>query len=139
MVEMFVSYTGEKHCELKHGPSGSSIETDAPKDNFGRGERFSPTDLLGASLASCILTTMAIMAEKDGGQLDIRGTSARVIKEMNLNPRRVARLPIEVTMPRGISSQDRKRLEAAAEACPVKRSLHPDIEAPIRFIYPDIV
>lgn len=135
MVEMNVVYLGEKHCELTHGPSGSKIETDAPRDNQGRGERFSPTDLMGASLASCILTTMAIVAERDG--IDLRGAKARVTKEMHANPRRVARLPVEVTMPKGLSEQDRKRLEAVAESCPVKLSLHPDIEAPIRFIYED--
>jgi uncharacterized OsmC-like protein len=135
MVEMTALYTGEKHCELTHGPSSSVIETDAPKDNQGKGERFSPTDLMGASLASCILTTMAIMAERDG--LDIRGAKARVTKEMNPQPRRVARLPVEIEMPKGISARDRERLEAAANSCPVKRSLHPDVEAPIRFSYPD--
>ena len=64
MVEMSIVYQGEKHCELTHGPSGSKIETDAPRDNMGRGERFSPTDLMGAALASCVLTTMAIVAER---------------------------------------------------------------------------
>ena len=135
MVEMFALYTGDKHCEITHGPSRSSIETDAPRDNQGKGERFSPTDLMGASLASCILTTMAIMAERDG--LDIRGAKARVTKEMHANPRRIARLPVDVEMPKGISAKDRVRLEAAAHSCPVHRSLHPEIDAPIRFTYPD--
>ncbi len=135
MVEMNAVYLGEKHCELVHGPSGSKIETDAPRDNQGRGERFSPTDLMGASLGSCILTTMAIMAERDG--IDLRGAKVRVVKEMQANPRRIARLRVEIFMPKGLSETDRKRLEAAAETCPVKRSLHPDIETPIRFIYED--
>src|SRR5262245_26719112 len=78
MIEMTALYTGEKHYELTHVPSGSHIETDAPKDNQGRGERFSPTDLMGAALASCILTTMAIMAERDG--VDLKGSKARVVK-----------------------------------------------------------
>lgn len=135
MVEMSVIYTGEKHCELTHVPSGSKIETDAPRDNQGRGERFSPTDLVGAALASCTLTTMAIMAERDG--IDIRGASARVIKEMNPNPRRIARLPVEITMPKGLKPEDRRRLEAGARSCPVHRSLATDVDAPIRFIYND--
>lgn len=137
MVGMQIVYKGEKHCELTHGPSGSMIETDAPRDNNGRGEKFSPTDLMGAALGSCVLTTMAIMAEKDGGTVDLRGARARVIKEMNPNPRKIASLPVEVEMPRGIKPEDRKRLEAAAQTCPVHRSLHPDIKAPITFVYPD--
>lgn len=135
MVEMSVVYLGEKHCELTHGPSQSKIETDAPKDNNGRGENFSPTDLVGAALASCVLTTMAIMAEKDG--LSIKGASARVTKEMQASPRQIARLPVTVDMPAGLSATDRKRLEAAAHTCPVHRSLSPSVQAPITFNYPD--
>jgi putative redox protein len=133
MVEMKAVYTGEKHCELTHGPSGSKIETDAPRDNQGRGERFSPTDLVGAALASCVLTTMAIMAERDG--IDMRGASARVTKEMNPSPRRIARLPIEVTVPKTVTPDNRARLEAAAHSCPVHRSLATEVDAPISFIY----
>lgn len=135
MVEMAVVYQGDKHCELKHGPSGCTIETDAPRDNHGRGERFSPTDLMGASLASCVLTTMAIHAERDG--IILVGASAKVEKEMHASPRRVARLPVVVTMPRGLNPDVRQRLEDIAQNCPVKKSLHPEIEAPIRFVYPD--
>lgn len=135
MVEMSAVYLGDKHCELTHGPSKSKIETDAPKDNNGRGENFSPTDLVGAALASCILTTMGIMAEKDG--LSIKGASARVTKEMQLNPRQIAKLPVTVEMPKGLSVTDRKRLEAAAYTCPVHRSLSPDVQAPISFHYSD--
>jgi len=135
MVEMSCVYLGEKHCELVHAPSKSRIETDAPRDNQGRGENFSPTDLVGAALASCVLTTMAIMAEKDG--LSIKGASARVTKEMQASPRQIARLPVTVDMPAGLSARDRQRLEAAAHACPVHRSLSPEVQAPITFNYPD--
>lgn len=135
MVEMSAVYLGEKHCELTHGPSKSKIETDAPKDNNGRGENFSPTDLVGAALASCILTTMAIMAEKDG--LSIKGAQAHVSKEMQASPREIVGLPVTVTMPAGLSATDRKRLEAAAHTCPVHRSLGPNVKAPITFNYPD--
>lgn len=135
MVEMTAFYTGEKHCELKHGPSGSSLETDAPRDNHGRGERFSPTDLVAAALASCVLTTMAIMAERDG--VELKGASARVGKEMSPQPRRISRLPLTVTMPSGIAADQRRRLEAAAYACPVHKSLSSDVEIKIDFIYPD--
>ncbi len=135
MVEMSVLYLGEKHCELTHGPSQSKIETDAPKDNNGRGENFSPTDLVAAALASCVLTTMAIMAEKDG--VSFVGAKARVTKEMQASPRQIAKLPVVIDMPKGISATDRKRLEAAAHACPVHRSLSPEVQAPISFNYPD--
>lgn len=135
MVQMSVTYKGQKHCELTHGPSQSVIETDAPKDNNGLGEKFSPTDLMGAALASCILTTMAMVAERDG--LDMSGATAEVEKHMHVNPRRVARLPVKVTMPKGIPPDYRNKLKNVAEVCPVHKSLHPDIEAPIEIIYPD--
>lgn len=136
MVEMSCVYVGEKRCELTHAPSGSVIETDAPRDNNGLGAKFSPTDLVGAALASCILTTMAIMAEKDG--LILKGMRARFSKEMQITPhRQIARLPVTVEMPAGLSSANRKRLEAAAHTCPVHRSLSPEVQAPITFHYPD--
>jgi putative redox protein len=135
MVEMNAIYVGDKHCELTHGPSASQIETDAPKDNHGRGARFSPTDLMGASLASCILTTMAIQGEPLGA--DIKGATATVKKEMAPNPRRVVGLPVTITMPKGIKHELRAKLEEIANNCPVKKSLHPEIEAPIEFSYPD--
>jgi len=135
MVKSTCTYTGEKHCELVHGPSQSKVETDAPKDNNGRGERFSPTDLVGAALTSCIVTTMAIIAERDG--VDLRGTTAEVEKHMNPNPRYIARLPVKVHFVKGIPKDYRKKLENAAHTCPVHASLRPDLDAPIEFIYPD--
>jgi putative redox protein len=135
MVEMHAKYVGEKHCEIVHLPSKSMIETDAPKDNQGRGERFSPTDMMGAALATCVLTTMAMMAERDG--LKMIGATAHVSKEMNLNPRKIARLPVTVQMPSGIPEAARAKLAAAAHSCPVHRSLHPDVDAPIEINYPD--
>lgn len=135
MVEMSIVYSGEKHCEITHGPSKSKIETDAPRDNQGRGERFSPTDLVGAALASCVLTTMAIFAEKDG--VELKGATATFKKEMSLNPRRIASLPMEIHMPKGLSKEIRAKLEGFAHACPVKRSLHPEIATDMHFIYPD--
>lgn len=135
MVEMTAIYTGEKHCELRHGPSDSSLETDAPRDNQGRGERFSPTDLMGAALASCVLTTMAIKGEKEG--LILKGASARVEKHMHPAPRRIASLPLTVTMPAGLKPTDRVLLEAVARGCPVALSLSPEVEIKMDFIYPD--
>lgn len=136
MVEMKAVYVGEKHCEITHGPSTSRLETDAPKDNAGRGEKFSPTDLLGASLVSCILTTLDIVAEREHLG-SVKGARATVMKEMAANPRRVSRLPVEITMPAGIAVSNRARLAEIADSCPVKHSLAAAIETPIRFIYPD--
>ena len=133
MVRMEIVYSGQKHCELTHLPSTSKIETDAPKDNQGKGERFSPTDLVGAALGSCILTTMAIVAERDG--LSIEGAKASVEKVMSAQPRRIESLTVQVTLPASLSDNHRKKLEASAKQCPVHKSLHPDVKLPISFIY----
>jgi putative redox protein len=134
MVEMSAAYLGKLRCRLAHGPSGSVIETDAPKDNMGEGSRFSPTDLVGAALASCVLTTMAIVAQRDGVSLD--GARAEVVKEMTTTPpRRIAALPVKVTLPASIKEDYRAKLENAAHACPVHKSLHPDVKSEISFSY----
>jgi putative redox protein len=136
MVKMVATYSGGFHCEVTHGPSSSRIETDAPKDNMGKGEKFSPTDLVGAALASCILTTMAIVAERDG--ISLKGTSAEVDKEMVVTPtRRIGGLPVRIHFAPGIPTAAREKLERAAHHCPVHKSLHPDVNAPITFTYPD--
>ncbi len=133
MVKMTVKYQGELHCHLTHGPSGSTIETDAPKDNHGRGERFSPTDLVGAALASCILTTIAIVGERDGIQLAV--ATAEVEKEMVSDPRRIGSLPVKVTLPKSLTEEQRKKYERVAHTCPVAKSLHPEMKLPITFEY----
>jgi uncharacterized OsmC-like protein len=133
MVEMNALYTGEKHCELTHGPSGAVISTDAPKDNNGRGEAFSPTDLLAASLGVCMLTVMGIQADQKGW--DMKGASAKVIKEMAANPRRVSKITVHIQMPAHLNTETRSHLEKTALSCPVKYSLHPDIVLDIKFSY----
>lgn len=133
MVKMSVQYQGQLHCELTHGPSGSRIQTDAPKDNQGKGENFSPTDLVGAALASCILTTMAIVADRDG--VSLAGATAEVSKEMIPTPRRIGELPVTLTLPASIPAEYRKKLETAAHLCPVSKSLHPDVKTPLEFRY----
>ena len=133
MVEMTGIYKGEKHCDLTHGPSGSVISTDAPKDNNGRGEAFSPTDLMGAALGSCILTTIAIVAERDGK--DVKGSSFKVTKEMNPNPRKIASLKVELKLPASLPADYRNKIEHIAMTCPVHRSIHPDVLMPISFDY----
>ena len=131
MVEMTGVYQGGKHCEMTHGPSGSKIQTDAPKDNAGRGEAFSPTDLLGVALGSCVLTTMAIVAERDGK--DFKNANFKVTKEMASNPRRIQRLTLTLNLPAVTEPEYRKKLEHVAETCPVHRSLNPEMEIPMTF------
>jgi len=135
-VEITVSYQGSLRCEAAHGPSGNRFLTDAPVDNQGKGESFSPTDLVATGLATCVLTTIGIVAARRG--VDLEGMSAKVIKEMRADPpRRIGKLTLIVNMPAGISEEDRKVYDRTAHTCPVHRSLHPEIEAPIEFIYPD--
>ena len=125
MVEATIKYEGDLRCTAIHGPSQSGIETDAPVDNTGRGERFSPTDLVGTALATCVLTTMAIAARRKG--LELPGMTAKVRKFMTTEPpRRIAKLEIDINIPFPAGHPERAFLEAAARGCPVGRSLHPE-------------
>jgi putative redox protein len=134
MVKMSIVYEGQLHCALTHEPSGSLISTDAPKDNMGRGEAFSPTDLVAAALGSCMLTVMGIAAVKHS--IDLKGTRVDVSKEMITNPvRRIGSISVTLHMPASIPQDKRAVLEAAANSCPVHKSLHPDVQTPIQFIY----
>lgn len=135
MVHMTIDYTGELRCRATHGPSGSQIETDAPADNHGKAERFSPTDLVGAALASCIATTLGIVALRKGW--DLRSLRVEVDKEMTTSPpRKIARLPVQVWMPKSMSPEDRQLVENTARSCPVHRSLSPEVDAPITVNWP---
>ena len=133
MVRIDVVYQGSKHCDLTHGPSGTVISTDAPKDNQGKGEAFSPTDLVAAALGSCILTTMAIVAERDG--IDFKSAKANVEKHMTEKPRRIGELRVNLTLPAHLSPEQRRKLEETAKHCPVHRSLHSDLQMPLSFEY----
>ena len=135
MVKMEIFYEGNLHCRLKHGPSGNEIVTDAPKDNMGKGEAFSPTDLVSAGLGACMSTVMGIFASRH--TIDLQGMSAEVSKEMGSDPRRIAKLTVIFKMSAGIKFSDRAPLERTALACPVRKSLHPDIEIPVTFNYTD--
>lgn len=121
-------------CSLSHGPSGSSIRTVPPMDNGGDGSSFSPTDLVGAALAACALSTMALVAAREG--LDWGDARARVEKVMTPPPRRIGELVLAIDMPHGVRPEHRARLEEIARTCPVARSLHPDVRLPIAFRYP---
>lgn len=120
---------------LQHGPSGIRITTEAPKDNGGTGSSFSPTDLVGAALASCAITTMALFASREG--LPWGEASATVEKRMTPPPRRIAELVLEIRMPKGLNAEQRAKLEDVGRHCPVARSLHPDVKLPLVFKYPD--
>lgn len=134
MVEATICYEGGLRCVAVHGPSQSKVETDAPVDNMGRGERFSPTDLVGTALATCVATTMGIVANRL--EVDLAGLTARVRKHMTTEPpRRIARLEVEITVPLTADHPQRGRLEAAASGCPVRRSLHPDVEVVETFVW----
>ncbi len=132
MVEINVAYEGQLHCQATHGPSSRALATDAPRDNMGKGESFSPTDLVATALATCMLTTMGIVAQRHN--IDISGAAAKVVKEMISQPsRRVGKLTVKLDLPVRLSEEDRQRLENAALTCPVAKSLHPDVQMPVVF------
>lgn len=132
MVEINIRYLGGLRCEATHGPSGNKLITDAPVDNHGKGESFSPTDLVATALGTCMLTVMGIVAERN--QLDLSGTTVKVTKEMVTVPmRRIGRLTVTIHVPHDLSDDDRKKLEHAAHTCPVHKSLLGDIETPVVF------
>ena len=135
-IEIQVEYLGKTSCRAVHGPSGQDLRTTAPKDNGGDGSTFSPTDLFATSLGTCVLTIMAMAAERRG--LDLTGATVTVEKHMTTEPpRRIAQLPVHVRLPIRVSPADLRLLEAAAHGCPVHRSIHPDIESPIVFEMPE--
>ena len=137
-VEIDVEYEGQLRCRAQHGPSGMILHTDAPVDNHGRGESYSPTDLVATALGACLLTIMGIVAQRNG--LDISGTRVHVRKEMIQMPvRRIGRLPVTITFAAAQASRltetDRETGSRGA-SLPVHQSLHPDIETPMEFVYP---
>jgi len=130
-----VTYKGNLRTEATHLQSGSKITTDAPKDNAGKGEAFSPTDLVATALGSCMVTIMGILANNEG--IDLKEISFEIVKVMDSNPRRISRIEIEIDMKTNFNSHEKRRLENAAINCPVAKSLHPEIEQIINFIYPE--
>lgn len=126
-----VTYLGNLRLKSTHLQSGDTFITDAPTDNNGKGEAFSPTDTVATGLASCMLTVMGIKAESLGLVLD--GTIADVTKTMAANPRRISRIEVTIQLPKEISSKHQKILERIGLTCPVHYSLHPDIEKVIVF------
>jgi len=134
MVNISIKYTGDLHCDATHGPSRANLATDAPTDNKGKGEAFSPTDLVATALGTCISTTLGIKAEELG--VNLKGMTVDVKKEMSQDaPRRIVALPSEVHIPLPPNSPHREILEKTALNCPVHKSLPPEINRPTRFFW----
>ncbi|HEX4794385.1 MAG TPA: OsmC family protein [Humisphaera sp.] len=132
MVEIQTAYQGRLRCHATHGPSGTELITDAPKDNMGEGKSFSPTDLVATALGTCMLTTMGIHAQRMN--LDITGTSIKIIKEMVADPvRRIGKLTAEIVVPVATTEEQQAKLRNAALTCPVYKSLDPNMEKPATF------
>ena len=132
MVTITSSYDGGLRCTATHGPSGVKLITDAPVDNHGKGESFSPTDLVATAVANCMITILAIAAERHG--LDVKGTTVTIGKEMSAaTPRRIIALKSVMTIPLPADHPQRTLLEAAALSCPVKKSIAPEIDASVEF------
>ena len=132
MNQSEIIYVGELRTEAIHTRSGTMILTDAPVDNHGKGEAFSPTDLVATALGSCMISIMGILAESH--ELDIVGSKIAIMKHMASDPRRIIKIEVNIYMPdKNYSKKDKKMLEHAALTCPVAKSLHPDIEQVVTF------
>lgn len=134
MPRFEIQYQGDLRCTVTHLPSGSIIETDAPVDNEGKGERFSPTDLVGAALGTCMATIMGILARRKG--ISLEGMRVAVEKTMSATlPRRIAKLAVHIHLPLPPDHPERATLERGAFTCPVQQSLHTEIDCPVVFHY----
>ena len=132
MVTIDIEYQGDLRNEAVHQPSGTHLNTDAPKDNFGKGESFSPSDLVATALGTCMMTLMGITARSL--DVDLKGTRVTVQKEMVASPiRRIARLTVKIVVPVKVTAEQKQKLEQAALTCPVHKSLHPDVQTPVEF------
>ncbi|MBB5285107.1 putative OsmC-like protein [Rhabdobacter roseus] len=134
MPTIKTKYLGELRTEATHLQSGTVLLTDAPTDNHGRGEAFSPSDLVAGALGSCMITIMGIVARRD--EIDLVGTELEITKVMTAElPRRIAQVEVllEMVTDRELAREEKAKLERAAHTCPVALSLHPDIEQVVRF------
>ncbi len=132
MVQIQMKYEGGLRCGAVHAPSQTKLVTDAPVDNQGKGESFSPTDLVGTALGTCILTTMAIVAERHGWRME--GSEATVVKHMVADPaRRIGKLVVTIRMRGAFDARARETLERTALTCPVHKSLASNVEIPMTF------
>lgn len=134
MVEITANYEGQLRCRATHGPSKNELITDAPSDNMGKGEAFSPTDLVVTALATCILTTIGIVAQRKS--IEIKSMRAHAEKHMSTDaPRRIVRIPVKIWISLSADHPDRALIEKAANTCPVHQSLRHDMEMPIEFMW----
>ena len=132
-----IQYEGNLRCNAQHLQSSTIIETDAPTDNHGKGERFSPTDLICTGLATCIVTTMALKATEMG--IELKGLTVDVQKHMESNPRRISKIDVKVSFPPSLllSDKDRIILQRTGDNCPVIKSLHPGLAVDTSYVYAD--
>ncbi len=135
-VEMRGRYTGNLKVEIVHGPSGAEQSTAAPVDNKGDGSSFSPTDLVAAALGTCAITTMAIVAEREG--IPFEQASFRLEKHMGGPPRRISRIPVQILLPESLDAAQRRVLENTARNCPVALTLNDEVEKSFEFVYGDV-
>lgn len=128
-----IVYKGQLRCECTHLQSGTVIETDAPTDNRGKGERFSPTDTVCVALATCVVTTMALKANEL--QIELAGTGIAVTKHMLSDPRRIAKIDVILSIPVAVNASEKDRiiLQRTGDNCPVAKSLHPDLMVNIEY------
>jgi putative redox protein len=131
MVHIDITYEGGLRTRAVHGPSGTELITDPPLDNQGKGESFSPTDLVATGLGACMLTIMGIVAERHGWSME--GARAHVVKKMAADPRRIAELEVVIRVPAGLDERARTALERAAYGCPVHATLDGKVVMPVRF------
>jgi uncharacterized OsmC-like protein len=135
MITSKIEYLGELRTEATHIQSNSLIHTDAPKDNHGKGEAFSPTDLIATALGSCMISVMGIVALKEG-ITTVEGTIAEVIKVMYTEPRRIGEIHIKITFPKkNFTDKEKLMYERSAHTCPGAKSLHPDLKQIIEFVW----
>ncbi|MBI2269323.1 MAG: OsmC family protein [Bacteroidetes bacterium] len=134
MQTSVIKYLGNLRTEAIHRQSGKQLITDAPTDNQGKGEAFSPTDLLSTSLGCCMLTIMGIIANRHA--IDMTGTQVEITKIMKSDPRRVGEIIVKMILPKNYSLKEKELLENAARTCPVAKSLHPDLKQTLDFVYP---
>ena len=131
MVRIEAIYDGILRCSATHIPSGQTLVTDAPVDNMGKGESFSPTDLLATSMLNCMMTIIAIAA--DSREIDVNGMRGSVEKHMASGPRRVSKLEVEISLPTELNSEDRAWLIKRGLACPVHKSVSQEMEVEVQF------
>lgn len=128
-----IIYQGQLRCECTHLQSGTVIETDAPTDNRGKGERFSPTDTVCVALATCMITTMGIRAADMN--IDLSGTRIEVTKHMLAEPRRIGKIEVILHLPAGLDAATQMIFEKIGNNCPVVKSLHPDLKVEAQYIW----